>query len=261
MRRIALVIAAPIAVLALVWIAAPIVARAAMRRGMRDLRRNEGLEGKFGDVRRDGAGLALLGVEIATTSGDPVASIGSIAIHPALAWPPARVHVEHARVTQRGLDTWARGFAGLNASWYRKTAEAIARDYAILAGATIVADLDDVFLERAPGGFGTSHGIARLHLPSSTRAELTFDGDWSSHGRCGGGSVFATATTAVDVSQDSLEIRLAAELGTFNPVCRDCELGTIAATRIVPAPGWAAVVGTSATWSGPPRARCLLDWN
>lgn len=259
-RKLAILVATPIALLAIVWLAAPFAGRAAMRRGMRDLRRNEGLDGRFADVRHDGAGLALTGVAITTTSGEPVASAGSLSIRPAFAWPPARIHLEHAVVTQRGLDTWSCGFAGANASWYRKTALTISRNYGVLPGAQVFAELDDVFIERGAGAFGTKHGIATLRLPSTTRLEFTFDGDYSSRGPCGGGSVFAIANTVVEVVQDSLEVRLAGELATLNPSCKNCPVGDFAATVRVPAPGWAAVIGTNSTWSGPAGPKCLLGF-
>lgn len=262
MKRRALLAAAavPIALVAIAWAVAPFAGRSALGRGMRDLRRNEGLDGRFGDLRHAGAGFEITGIAIAATSGEPVLSVRSLRVRPVLAWPPAAIDVDGAHVTQRGLETWARGFAGANESWYRKTSQAIARNYGNLPGGRVRATLDDVFVEREGGSIGTRHGVLTLGLPDPSRLEAVFDGDLTMSGACGNGNAFTAATAIVEVAQDSLAIRLNAELGTFNPICRDCITGHVEAERRVPAPGWAAVVTTAATWSGPATPRCLLGW-
>ncbi|HVO30533.1 MAG TPA: hypothetical protein VMV18_07350, partial [bacterium] len=266
MLRWAGIAAAALAALFVVaWLAAPLGLRLTLDRGMRDLRRNEGLVGKFGSVERAGLGFELEGLEIRTPEGELVGSANAIRATPAMRWPPVSLSVAGARLTQRGLDAWAKGFAGASSSWYAKTAQAVRRDYPALAGHRVAVKLDGLSIERSVGTIVTSGGVLAVTIPSTTRVEATFDGglalDPNGPAPCGPPThTFAATSASLEIFQDSLSLRLTGDFASLNPTCRDCLYGHMEAARTAPAPGWAAVVTTSASWSGPAELGCVLGW-
>lgn len=247
------------------WAAAPLVMGRVVDRGLKDLRRHQDVIGTHGGVERDGFGFALGMLAFRAPDGTTLATVERVSAKPVAAWPPLTVAITGARVTQPGIDAYARVAHAAKRPAYRTLRSGLKRQRKNLGAGSVAVALEAITVERPDGFVVIRDAALRMTVPSPDRAVVTIDRAALALGTAGTPvweGVLAGAA-GVEITQDAATLRLDLESRDAAPAAIGEPL-RIDAFRRWSAPGWEGVTPVDARWEGhgpaAPLARALLGW-